>query len=284
MKSITLTVCQGIGDIFWVYQLFAPHVDAIRFRVLHCPGNDRRVASRATEFISSLAKVQSVTGLFATETDYRKVSHGRFSVEHVLRAGGGMYACNDLLENGVRLDACSPLPIEETVEIPMEPINLPVRFIAGYVAGGTLVPEQVRRVGVWSVDQWAVFLREFYARQTERLPLVLIGAEYDRSAAESLAARLDGLASIDLRIGLPIAQSSYVISRSDWFLGYQSGLNVIADQLNVRQLKMFFPCYPKMLYSWAKRSNIERGIYNAARFDQSPAEVAGFLIAQPDVS
>ena len=34
-SEITIQVCQGIGDIFWVYQKFAPYFDKINFRCLN---------------------------------------------------------------------------------------------------------------------------------------------------------------------------------------------------------------------------------------------------------
>jgi ADP-heptose:LPS heptosyltransferase len=65
----------------------------------------------------------------------------------------------------------------------------------------------------------------------------------------------------------------YVLKNSKFFIGYQSGLNVLADNLNVPQLMLYLPFLEKMLYSWPKKQNIESGIYNAAIFKQNINEI-----------
>ncbi len=277
MRTVDLNVCQGIGDCFWVYQLFAPHVDAINFHVLYKSDGDAAISMRAYSFLRLLPKVRSVTGKLAAPGEYKTLAHGRFTIADCL-ASGGDYACNDLLEHGTRIEAIALHgKLEETVAIRTKqtrPHPIPGKFNVLYVSGGTLLPDVIRDVGIWDVHQWIEFSRAFYGNRP-RLPLVILGAEYDRAAALKIAESLRGIVDCRLVINRPAAEVCFLLSRCELFIGYQSGLNVIADQFDRRQVMLYFPALKAMPSSWPKRRNIDAGRHHVDFFDRTPQEVLG---------
>lgn len=281
-RDLTLNVCQGVGDIIWAYQKFARHVASLDLNVCCVPGQNTAMRARAAPFLRLLPRVRAVRELDVDVERYKALASGRFPMADILaraRAGqdGFDYSCNRPLEEGVRIEDIDPHEVETDVGLECRYAPLPFeRFGAVYVSGSVLDPE-VQRRGVWTVPDWARFLVEARARGPA-LPLLLIGASYDRPA---VAALCDGLAGH----GVPHASLidawapnvAYLLARASFFVGYQSGLSVVADLLDVRQVMVYFESLAPMTGAWAKRRNIASGVYRAALFSERPEAAAARL-------
>src|SRR5688572_19521703 len=97
---LTLNTVQGIGDLFWVYQKVAPHVDAMRLNILCTKPNDI-VQRRSDAFLRMLPKVEEVRFIGTAHTHYAQVSSTRYGLDAILNHAGGRavdYAVNAPLE------------------------------------------------------------------------------------------------------------------------------------------------------------------------------------------
>lgn len=292
MKHLRLLVPQGIGDIYWTYQVAEPHADSIEYEVLQEVDNYPWMASRADEFLRLLPKVKRVTQRIVPRGQYNELVNRRYDFSEVHAAGGGYYAVNNALENGVRIEDCSLWPIKKVVDFPERPtpalpgeqyaIHLHGGYVVLYVSVSSMNPEHRRIRGVWGVDEWVSLVNGCY----EMLPggdarprLVVVGAEYDRPIVDHLVARLEHLSPLPA-VGFKMESVIELLRRADLFLNYQSGLSVIADQLGTPQMWMCFPCYPKMLYSWCRQDTRDDGRFVAATFDAGPMEILDLLRRQ----
>jgi len=268
--EVTLNVCQGIGDTFWVYQKLAPYVNGIHFRIAHVRHVSHKLMSRAEGFIRMWPKTLSVTSFMTTHEAYNMLSQGQFYVPRVLQnLGPSWYACNSHLEQGVRLEDIDPhYPPQETVPLQLEPIHVPPRYIAVYVSGTTDDGPLATKMGTWSEVQWVEFLERIHSS----VPFLFLGASYDQPILERLARRFGSEVEIDRKP----TQVLYMLKHCDFFVGYQSGLNVLADNLDVRQLMLYFPYLQPMLYTWCKRQNAGT-VFHADTFAVTPQRASEYV-------
>jgi ADP-heptose:LPS heptosyltransferase len=285
-NAISLNVCQGVGDIFWVYQKFAPHVDAIDFNICQIPSGAPKLQTRAVDFLRLLPKVRAVTARPVSAPEYERLTRTPCRAADVLkRFEKGVrlpfdYCCNPQLERGVRLEDIDPdYAVEETVPIRTEACPLPFaagEYVALYVSGSTLVRDAVRAHKLWGVGEWADFAAAVRDRLGLDLPVVLVGASYDERAAREVAAGLAG--ATEVLIDLPPAQVAHVIKNSRIFLNYQSGLSILADNMGVEQVMIYFPYLRPMLYTWCKKAHVVDGTFRAYTFDTPQADILDDLV------
>lgn len=271
-REITITTCQGVGDTFWCYQLLSPHYDRIHFTVALVEGGRGKVANRAEPWLRLLPKCGRVTTRTVTDAEYQRLAHGDWPFPPKGR-GEAWYAVNAALERGERLESLGK--VEETVPLPVEPHALPwgdEPYWCVYVSGSTARPEVVRDVGVWTLDQWEAFLHGLAAKGTLPRNLLILGANYDAQAEYDLAGRCREFRT-ETAIDLPPAKVLGLLKGCRFFVGYQSGLNILADQLDVRKLMLYFPALKAMPRGWPKQKNLDNGTHRYAFFDQSPEEV-----------
>jgi hypothetical protein len=62
-----------------------------------------------------------------------------------------------------------------------------------------------------------------------------------------------------------------ILQRSEFFIGYQSGLNILADNLDTPQMMLYFDNLKPMLYTWCKKENIKTKFF-ATVFSQTPKD------------
>lgn len=280
-RVITLNVCQGVGDIFWVYQKFAPYVDGINFCISQVPSVMAKLQSRAVDFLKLMPKVRDVTFRMITHEQYQMLWVKTYSVEKIIKEfnSGGLkefdYAINTPLENGIRIDDLDPgYEIEETVQVKMEELpegHLPDQYMTVYVSGSTDDKHAAEKHSLWSVEEWFDFIMKFRKKYDQHVPVVLIGASYDGLVALRLEEKLRE-AGVETRVLIdePSAKVAYILKNSLVYIGYQSGLNILADNLGVKQVMLYFPYLKPMLYTWCKRKHIEDGTFNASTFDNKP--------------
>lgn len=279
LPEVDITTCQGIGDCFWVYKVIAPHVSGIHWNVLHAEANDPARQTRATGFLHLLPKTLSVTGRVISHQGYRRVSSGRFRLRDVLASGGGDYACNAPLEAGVRIEDIEPdYAIEETVPMRVEAAALAQPYVVGYVSGST-VNKAVRKAnGLWRMADWERFFHGMYSRFGLSMPLVILGARYDREACAVLADSMRERCQVSILIDLPPARVCGILQGAACLVAYQSGLSILADNLSeAKSVMLYFPFLDGLRQSWPRRRNLESGAHQSFLMSRTPEQVLGEL-------
>ena len=78
-------------------------------------------------------------------------------------------------------------------------------------------------------------------------------------------------------IGRCPAQACHVIQHARAFIGYQSGLSILADNFDTPQVMLYFDILERLMYAWPKPGNIANRSYRPFLFAQTPTEVAAQL-------
>lgn len=269
--EITLNVPQGLGDIWWPYQLAAPHFDRINLNLSIVHSTNQQM--RSLEWPGLLPKVGTLNFRLIGDKVYERMAYAETTTAEILsRYEAGEteqdLACNGWLESGKRLEAMGEP--EWTVDVRSDPHGLPFeRYVCLAVSGDTIHHHR----GVWTIEQWLQAVDLLYRRYAWDLPIVLLGADFDKPATDRLAAGLrergytvdDSLVSRTL-----CARKVDAIKHCSFFLGYQSGLNILADNYDRPQLMVFFDRLEKMLRTFCKPENLEAGLFNPCLFRDGP--------------
>ncbi len=247
MSEVTITTVQGIGDLFWCYQKLAPLYDWIHFNVLTidnaCP-----VQTRAKEFLTLLPKYGAHWFTQVSRDDYHRIATLR---PRLPIAGPWFeYAVNNWLEGGTSLYEIDDQPVLEFVQLRgVRDTEFRMSTIVVFVAGmkGNQEP------GLWSAHQWAEVAKQMM-RKFEASQFDFVGAAWDGEDAQAVIGFLerDGLRCHNLCGHLNLAESTYIIRTGKAFLGYQSGLNVLAENYDVPQLMVYFDRLKPMMHTWKK--------------------------------
>lgn len=282
-KAIKLNVCQGVGDIFWVYQKFSPHVDFIDVSICQVEGVSSKTGTRAINFLKLFPKIRNINTHVGTHKEYQKMASEYTPMSSIIpffeKKNQFSYGCNKPLEEGIRIEDIDPeYAIEETVPILVQPCPLvfdPGNYVAVYVSGTTANTSIVKQLQLWTVSgHWLRFIRAFYKQFKLNCPIIIIGASYDKKIALDLEIILKKCGfNVTTYIDAEPSNVTYILKNSICFIGYQSGLNVLADNLDVKQVMLYFPHLKKMLYSWCKIKNWKNGHFNASSFDMTPEQV-----------
>lgn len=280
-EKIRLNVCQGVGDIFWVYQKFSPYYEKIDFCIRQVPNNPGKIQNRAIDFLKLLPKVDLVTTKEISHERYNFLASNVFSMKNIFQRNKltNDYSCNYLLEQGVKLREIDPeYPIEETVDIRIDSCPLAFSdFITIYVSGGTSDSNITNLHKVWTPNQWVEFINLFYEKYKINYPIIQIGASYDMNVLLSIEEKLKkNNYRVHTYIDAWAANVIYILQKSKCFIGYQSGLNVLADNVNTKQLMLYYPQLEKMKYTWCKKDN-EKTLFHADLFTSSPCDVISNL-------
>lgn len=277
--SVTLKVVQGIGDIFWTYQKFSPYFDRINFTIMLT--RDLPIQKRAFDWLKTWEKTGDVTTEVVPSDRYHRGAHGFFRLQDCFDNGFDRpieYAANAWLEAGVRIEDIDPGAMVDT-DVQMKIADRP-KYPAGeylvlYASGSTTSKtiQHDPRYGVWTCEQWAGFANKFLDRVGKNLPVVVIGQFYDEEAIRSLTdLMMQNKRTVSALIGYPPAQVASLLKHSSYFIGYQSGLGIIADALGARQVMLYFNQHRPMLNTWCRREHIG-GKFQAACFEDSPDEI-----------
>ena len=256
-RTVTINTVQGIGDIFWVYQKLAPYFDVINL-VICCIGFSN-VQIRAKAFCKMLPKVVGIEYRQVGPMVYHQLACKRCTLASVLTSKGAVdYAVNAPLEIGIKLRDIDPgSRIEEFVNLGLPAQVQRTDQLCVFVAGSS-------GNEVWNVEQWLVAIKKL-ADKMQTKSIVLIGADWDKVIQAQVLAGLAGYRVTNHVGTLGLADSVNVIRQSKFFIGFQSGLSVIADNYDVPQLMMYFKKLEPMMYSWCKPANIKTK-FHAATF------------------
>jgi hypothetical protein len=258
--GITVLVPQGLGDIFWVYQKLAPHFDRINFRIGVM--NDSEISKRSEDWLNLLPKVGSVKTTPISDGEYRRLIESKIRVQDVMDAWNRgknqvKYCCNRFLEDGTRIDKIDKYAIDQNIPMLIEPFDLPfTEYVSLYISGSTK-PNIMASHNVWPVSQWVDFILEIYKSLNLNYPIIMVGATFDEDVILDTVNQLkEEQINVVPFIQKSPAQVCHILKQSKMFIGYQSGLNIVADNLDVPQIMLYFPILAKMQYTWCKHENI----------------------------
>lgn len=279
--GLWVQVAQGLGDIFWVYQKLSPYFETLNFQISII--NNTSIDRRSEEWLKLLPKVGHVRCKLTTPEEYVKLIEGKHHVGHVIEQWSKgvrevAYCCNRPLEEGVRLEDIDEFAPEWNVPMNFKNFPTPYReYVTLYVSGTTKAPNAARDYGIWTVDQWLEFVGLIYKKYGLDYPLAVIGAEFDRDTVEEMERRLvkEGR-EVTTFIQRNPERVCSLLQKSKLFIGYQSGLNIVADNLDVPQVMVYFPKLEKMQYTWCKKENINT-LFHAGIFSEGPAKFADRL-------
>lgn len=264
MRSVTIETVQGVGDVFWVYQKVVNYVDEINFVIMIL--DDHIVQKRCKGFIELLPKVKSVEFKKVDHSTYHKVAECIFDLKKNLETNNFAYACNKPLELGVKIEDIDPeLTVARDIKFNVEESKtIEEEYTLVYISGNK--PNYA-----WDINSWGTLVASALRKKgLEKLPIVFLGAEYDRDQLMQLKSFLETQGfSTKTMINNNPPEAIRTIRDAKLFIGYQSGLNVIADNYNVPQIMIYFPQLKPMMNSWCKQENIQNKVYQSFTFDQS---------------
>lgn len=274
VKEVSLTVVQGLGDIFWIYQKMAPYFDRINFNIMIIGENI--VDRRSIEWLRLFPKTGTISTTLVAADHYVQVVKTKITMSEVLdkwRKGQTPieYACNQWLEEGVQLEDIDPqYQIERDIQLKSESFDLPYPEYVTLYLSAIHRYEDTFTSGVWSVASWADFVAKVYKRLDIDLPIVVLGAEFDREAVVLAVEKLNerGFKATAM-IQYPAAKVVHIIKSSSLFIGFQSGLNILADNYDVKQVMIYLPVICKMKATWVKPKNVAKKIFNFGYFNEN---------------
>ena len=271
MSKITINTVQGIGDIFWCYQKLAPYFDIININVLYLEAT--AIQLRAKAFCHMLPKVGTVCYVKVSAPEYKRVTRTRFNLPDG-KTPIVDYAVNAPLEQGINLrELDQDSRIEEFVDLGLPKTVEQEDYLCAFVSG-------TQNSMVWNPDKWIEAINQT-ALYVSASRIVLIGADWDKNVEGQVIAGLRDSFEIISHVGAyELADSVDVIRKSKFFLGFQSGLNVIAENYDVPQLMLYYKHLEPMLYTWCKPENVKTK-FTAATFSDDFAKVlAGVMLGE----
>jgi hypothetical protein len=284
MSALALTVPQGIGDIVWVWQKAAglPGVDSIAFRVIETEGAPTITSRRADAVIRQLPMVADVDYLAVDR--YPRWTAALTQMAEVLPdAAAGRHpgwAANPWLENGFNLEVIDPtLPVRWDLGVEPRPVDglTAGRYLALYVSGDTARHATLYEA-IWPVEKWATLADRvcYNAGVGTTLPVVLVGAAYDYPILQAVGDLLRKKNfKTALAVELPLPELLWLLGRSWGFVGYQSGLSVLAAAVGAHQHIVYFPRLVRLGATWVRPEHRADGRFTYSTFAMPPQEVAG---------
>ncbi len=270
-ETITLNVPQGLGDVIWVYRKFAKYFKRIDLRVIMTARS--AVQMRSFEWLRLLPKIGSISPLVVPEREYNERISKKRSVVDVVKEWRETsepqdYSCNAWLDAGTKLDDICAGDVEWDAAFQVDdPSVSGGDHIAIAVSGSTgKIP------GTWSADQWKDFIDLAYERLGIDSRIVMLGAEFDRAVVEELAGKLSGGYRVSLVVGERPEKAINAIRTSRYFIGYQSGLNIVADMYRIPQTIVYFNSLRSMADSWVNPKN--RHLFHFGCFEDGPECIA----------
>lgn len=274
--EVTIRTVQGFGDIIWVYQKFAPYFRKLNFTIYITA--DDPVQKRCTDMLRIFEQTGTVNFEIVPSKVYQKAANHFYRLQDALddyKAGRPVeYACNGWLDNGFKLDEIDPgAVVAHDIKIKQIKISAPQNYLALYVSHGSMVKSNMNnpRLGLWDCETWARFATKFMDQMGEKMPIVLLGAKFDEDAL----AKMDSLLRPDNEVYVLMQEAPEVVAgvlaNARFFIGYQSGLHVLADLLNTPQIIILFNCLRPMLDTWCRQDHIGNKFISACFEDDRNA-------------
>jgi hypothetical protein len=271
--SVTCLTEQGVGDSFWTYQKIAPFYKEINF--ILGGGENNRLQRRAEGMLKLLPKVESVTFQVVDGQKYNEMATAKKKVKDFLDQGLDYYeySVSQYYREGIRIEEIEPgMPLAWNVPLPTEKVDTFDQYISLTASGlGTGT-----RPDVWSPQKYINLINLFKIKygMPKDFPVVVLGASFDEWLVKVFASLLNrDKVPNQIFVDHPFKDVFYLLKNSTFFFGYQSGLNLLADNMNVPQLMIWFNELGRIPFTFAKRSNIAKGVYNATFFSRDLQEI-----------
>ena len=249
MSRVIITTAQGIGDLHWCYQKLAPYHDEIEFNVLVVESSDPAMQRRANDYLQMLPKYGGHKFTTVHNDDYLRVARIRPRLPELLGKHWFEYCVNSWLEDGVTIRGIDPgMQVLDRVELKGVPVEAPPvkNELCLFVAGN-------KRDDFWTMKQWAI-VGALAAHRMQTRTIHLIGAAWDTKEQAEVEKFLRG-ANVEVHNHvnqLTLAESIAVMRSCRAFVGFQSGLNVLAENYDVPQLNVLFDEYVNEQDCWHK--------------------------------
>jgi hypothetical protein len=270
-NTITIKTVQGVGDVFWVYQKLYNHFDIINLIIcvvdLNCP-----VQKRVLPFLKLLPKVKYLKLELVTSNYYDNLAKIKKTIPELLdewnnnKSAVFEYAVNKWLEDGVRIDQIDSYSILDNVYLINKHVYIPYNtkeYITLYISGNKISQE-------WQPEKYSKLIHNTFLKNKIKYPIILLGAEYDKKHLLIAGNELINYGyDVYYFIEKPFENVIYVIKNSKYFIGYQSGLSILADNYDVPQTMLYFNFLGDVMYSWPKQKNVDSNIYNAFKFNEN---------------
>lgn len=266
MKSVTIDTVQGIGDLMWVYRKLAPLYDRINFNVLKV--NDTMVQRRGEPFLRTLDKCGGVTYKMVSSADYNVLAKEPCVIKPDYTQY--RYAINAWLESGVHLDDIDKNPVLWNLNLGSKRIgNLPKDYLLVYISGN----KGTTGCGTQMDDKdWAELI-DLVARKKDIKNILFTGAPYDEEKMWKVMQLVREKKFNCHMLLMPIREAMFLIQSAKYFISYQSGLCMLAEEFGTPTLMVWFSFLKAMKNTWIRKENIEKGLIEHCYFDQSPNEM-----------
>ena len=264
MKTITVNTPQGIGDLIWIYRKLSLVYDIINITILIIQEN--KVQKRSYDFLKTLDKIGIVNFKIVSCREYNKVAKSMYTVDDILCD----YSVNAWLENGVHIDKIDKYPINWNINLKLGLSVVNYNYVLLYVSGCShnspyyqMSPEN------WS--QLIVSVCNFIGTKN----CIMIGAPYDNKKLSEIYKMAKSSLDIELFTDLHIKETMRIISNAEYFVSYQSGLSIIAEELRTPTLMVYYPENKKMVDTWVRNENISKGLIKSVFFGNSVNSIVG---------
>lgn len=260
MKKIKVNTVQGIGDLLWVYRKLAPLCDKIDFNILLI--SDNPIEKRSDAFLKTLEKCNDVT--FTLDNgQYRNLVAFKPKLRSLNDGDVINYAVNGWLESGVHIDDIDEFPVLWDLNLKSEDvIGLPEKYLLVYASGSSR-HEQVSQL---TTSAWAELILET-AGLKGLTDVVFIGAAYDAWKFADIKKEIsEKINCIDCF--MDIRKTMYVIQNAEFFIAYQSGLCMLAEEFGIPTLMIWFPHLQIMQNTWIRSKNIEDKLFIHCLFNE----------------
>jgi len=260
-KIIKVNTVQGIGDLMWVYRKLAPLVDGIKFNILLT--NNDTTQRRSGDFLATLDKCAGVEFTMVPGHKYDQLAKSKCVIQN---SDAFDYAVNAWLEDGIHLDDIDTNPVLWDMNLKSEETeNLPEKYLLVYVSGSE---RHANRIKQMADGDWVRLIGET-AIEKNLNNIIFIGAEYDRWKVESVINAMKTLPFNCIPMFADIKKSTHIIKNADYFVAYQSGLCMIAEEFGVQTAMVWFPDLVKMRDTWIRKENIDKKLFTHLYFNQT---------------
>lgn len=262
MKQITINTVQGIGDLIWVYRKLSLIYDKINMNVLIIEHD--QVQKRSEEFLKTLDKIGEITFKLVGDLEYSRVAKTFYSVDSI----SNDYCVNAWLENGIHIDAIDRSPVSWDIGLKVKTVPKANDYLLLYVSGCN------HNSHYYQMDStlWAQLVFEV-CRYLKVRECKLIGAEYDKDKLLDVKRLINRKIKTSVTTNASIQETMGTILGSKYFISYQSGLSIIAEELGVPTLMIYYPENRKMVSTWIRRENLLRGLIESSFFSEPIATI-----------
>lgn len=272
MRDITIDTVQGIGDLIWVYRKLSSVFDKINLNILAI--DNSIIQTRAKQFAESLNNIGDVKYKIVTSAHYSRVARGLYSIPEK----DGEYSVNAWLEKGIHIDAIDDSPVSWDIKLKLSPVQTSKQYVLLYVSGCA------HNLGYYQMrsEEWAdiaVAACKVMGVDT----CILTGASFDKTKLDDvknvIGARLRTYVYTDYNI----AETSYLIKQAKYFVAYQSGLCMIAEELKTPTLMVWFPYLAIMTSTWIRREHLLSELISHTFFGMPINNIIDIITRHKDV-